>query len=647
MKKIVFYVFLLLFVLTIKDINAQFNSQVNDRFKGNWSTKYDDFSVPNRYLTDIKLKDNNNDLIDSETILSFKREKESREIWGSGNRIETVFDKNYLPTFFKRILVLDTLKIKKGFIKWTFTGNEGGVTVQVTKDSIHLYQRYYNSFGLLNVKKDSLVKNYRHPNKIWMVSATKYSGKLKDLSIETDHKFQIVLKANGREIARQGTRIDVHRQQIQFINTKYVVGSIYAPKKKKITIKLLENKRYQTIIGFGGISSIPAYNTLSLKGKENFWKLVTEYNLLIQREYPNGQMLKKDFSNWDDITYASPHYYGDNFPNGEISDFDYNKKIIELGGFITFSFWKLPSFMINKDGTVNVKLYTNAIINYCRTLQNKTGHLPYLVGVQNEIRKTQREWKKMTLELRKALDVNKMKSVKIMMFNSPYLNEAFTAVDDFKAETKVWDKIDFAASNMYDYNSILRNPDDYDDLMKKFKKKIDNKKFISSELAVNWSDYHAKTYRTAFSMAMLYHKNLTLLDAVSLQYCWTLLNTPHRAYNVTRTLLTIDEKNGFIPIEEGYMLRTFGSYSRNIRKGAVRIGAIASDPDILVSCFENANSSKVMVLVNKSTTPAELIIPKNFTIQETVNWYQANEIKKIKQNPTILPGEIITLIETK
>ncbi len=37
--------------------------------------------------------------------------------------------------------------------------------------------------------------------------------------------------------------------------------------------------------------------------------------------------LSSKMDNWDRIEDASPHYYGDNFPNGEITDFDYLKKV--------------------------------------------------------------------------------------------------------------------------------------------------------------------------------------------------------------------------------------------------------------------------------------------------------------------------------
>ncbi len=90
-----------------------------------------------------------------------------------------------------------------------------------------------------------------------------------------------------------------------------------------------------------------SYYELSETGQRLWWEYVQEYNLLIQREYPNGVNLKADFSNWDKLEDTSIHYYGDNFPNGEISDFSFNKKIQDLGGLVIFEFWQLPLWALN------------------------------------------------------------------------------------------------------------------------------------------------------------------------------------------------------------------------------------------------------------------------------------------------------------
>jgi len=75
---------------------------------------------------------------------------------------------------------------------------------------------------------------------------------------------------------------------------------------------------------------------LSDAGKKQYWELMRRYNLLLDREYPMGTQLKPDLSNIEDISDATPHYYGDNFPNSEVSSFDYSRHALALGGEVIY-----------------------------------------------------------------------------------------------------------------------------------------------------------------------------------------------------------------------------------------------------------------------------------------------------------------------
>ena len=637
--------FILLLYTIVQALGQTPNSQTTDRFKGPWSSPYHNFPVDNEYLESLNLNDySDNDILPS-TVLSFSRSSEGRTIWGRGKEIDAVFDNEYLSVFFERELVLDTFDIGTGLVKWVFTGNEGGWTVQISKDSVHLYQRYYNSFGLSEVIDGNSARNFRHPNKIWLVSAIAITGKLRTVKLSTDCNYNVKLELNGKEVASQTTRIDVFRNQLQFQEgiTK-ISGKLYKPEAEKVEIKINSDITHQEIIGFGGIASIPAYQELSIKGKEMWWKLIEEYNLLIQREYPVGQMLDENYSNWDDMTIASPHYYGDNYPNGEISDFEYNKKIIDMGGGVVFSFWRLPELLLNADGTVNGKAYSDAIISYCKALKLKSGAFPMYVGIQNEVVKDAAQWHTMTKALRLALDKNGMSNVKIMMFNAPFVSKAIPAVKAFKEDKEVWDMIDYAGSNMYDFNALFKTPWKYDSLLLELKEEIGNKPFVSPELSVNWNDYLAQSYRVAFSMAMLYHKNMTILDAVSLQYCWTILNSAQEGFDITRSLTSIDEKNGFVPYEQGFQLRVFGAYSRHLPKGAVRVGATSSDDKILVTAYETPKG-KVAIILNQGIKPASISIDAVFDEMERVSWCSNAEKLDFVKSFNVEPGEIVTLYD--
>ncbi len=98
------------------------------------------------------------------------------------------------------------------------------------------------------------------------------------------------------------------------------------------------------MLGFGGSPSIPAYDELSDEGKRAYWQILKRYNLLLFREYPMGTELKPDLSNLEDPADATPHYYGDNFPNSEVSSFDYSRHVIDLGGSVIYELWALPSW---------------------------------------------------------------------------------------------------------------------------------------------------------------------------------------------------------------------------------------------------------------------------------------------------------------
>ena len=87
-----------------------------------------------------------------------------------------------------------------------------------------------------------------------------------------------------------------------------------------------------------------------------------------------------------------------------------------------------------------------------------------------------------------------------------------------------WKDIDYAAVHEYDFQEFLANPDLYDARMKQMREAADGKPFLATEICVNDPHYQEPSYRIAFAVAQLYHKNLTELDAVALMYCWLLLD---------------------------------------------------------------------------------------------------------------------------
>jgi hypothetical protein len=257
----------------------------------------------------------------------------------------------------------------------------------------------------------------------------------------------------------------------------------------------------------------------------------------------------------------------------------------------------------------------------------------------------------MTLALRETLDKNGFSRVKIHQQDMGRIVNGIRSAEVFTSKESVWGAIDYAATHMYDYQSHFHDPDGYDSLILKFKSIIGDKPFLSTELCVNRPDYQAGSYRIAFTMAQLYHKNLVLLDASAIMYCWVLLNTVQPSYEASRSLFGVDKMNGFVPYPSSYQLRTFGSYSRRIKKDMHRVEAISPEPDLLVSAFQGAEGETV-VLLNRSTQEIKCTLPQGavpFRYIEHSSQYFQNRVESLQDNEdsmvvvSLQPGEIVTL----
>jgi hypothetical protein len=86
----------------------------------------------------------------------------------------------------------------------------------------------------------------------------------------------------------------------------------------------------------------------------------------------------------------------------------------------------------------------------------------------------------MTISLRKALDENGFEDVKIHMHNPSALMPSRARA--FASNPEVWDKIDYASANMYDYIWKTTNPDDIDKTMEEWNSVTGMKTFLSPEL---------------------------------------------------------------------------------------------------------------------------------------------------------------------
>jgi O-glycosyl hydrolase len=565
-----------------------------------------------------------------------------------------------LPALFSRTMVLDTSVPEGSVLNWIFTGDEGGVTVRVEPGRVRLIQRYYDSFGIYA----SNPPKTRYPEKIWQESEVVFRGALRTITLEMDHRLAAVILLNGKEALRQTCLLEVRRHQVAWTpavedRQGQVAGRILAPDTIAATVRVEPSERRQSIYGFGGILSVPAYARLSPEGKRRWWELVAEYNLLIQREYPNGDHLRPDLSNFDRLEDAFPHYYGDNFPNGEISDFEYNKRIKELGGKILFQFWDLPRWAKREYTDAAGKKwprapiideYVRAMVGYCTISKQKTGAPPDVVGIQNEVVQPAEVWHQMILALREGLDRAGFQRVKIHMPDNGNLAGGIETALAIRKSPEAWKRVDWAATHVYDYQTYFENPDGYDALIARWVEAAAGKPFLSTEFTINSNQYQSASYRVAFAQAQLYHKNMAMMNASALVYCWTLLDIEQPAFGATRSLFVQDRARGWVPKPSGHQLRAFGAFSRRLREDMVRVGAETGRGDLLATAYEGAGGRKTVILINRSTRPMRIKVDwagARFTEGEWVSQYLENAVRPAPAEPVIEPGEIVTLTTVK
>jgi O-glycosyl hydrolase len=538
------------------------------------------------------------------------------------------------------------------------------VTITLDANSATLSQRFYDSFGLYDFGEPGERKPpARHPERQWLSERVSYTGRLRAVTLCFDHRSQAALLLNGREVLRQDCLFDLSRHQIRLtVEDAHLKGTFYSPAPAVVPVQFLPAERHQDIMGFGGITTPTAYAMLGPQGKRRWWEWLATYNLLIQREYPIGTRLNREMTNWDVLKDATLHSYADNFPNGEISDFNYLKTLRRLGGHVFFEFWGLPPWATqkSKDGgddwrsaVAEPNAYAKAVVAYCEVSRQKVGQPPDIVGIQNEVPQPTEIWHQMALTLRKDLDLAGFQSVRIHMSDASTLGGGILRAQAFRQSPEVWKITDYTATHVYDYLARFHKPDEFDTLISQWNRLAAGKPFLSTEICNNDPRLQINSYRVALGMGQLYHKNLVLMDASALCYCWLLLNVVQPSYGASRSLFVPQPAPEFVPVPSSRQLRVFGAFSRRIREGMHRIGANSGDKDLLVSAYAGENGEKTVVLLNRSCRQIRVNVQnagKALREMETVDPYRENIVSNLPsgaaENQTevlIDPGAIVTL----
>jgi O-glycosyl hydrolase len=580
--------------------------------------------------------------------------------WSRPDEIARVYFKETLPAFFTRTIRIEDAIPQRGRLVWIFTGPHAGFSVELSSSRIRVLQRYYDSMGLWSGEGN-------FPEKIIKDSERQFQGHPRTVTVVLDSHLSLHVSINGREVLQQTCLFDVTRHQLKFVapRTEHDVlrGALEQTGRMVTHVSVNPSESHQKILGFGGSPSIPAYAQLSDEGKARYWSLLKRYNLLIDREYPMGTELKPDLSNLEDLADATPHYYGDNFPNGEVSNFEYSRHVASIGGFVVYEMWALPPWatepyqstgnpIIDAWGkavrtAAKPEEYARAVVAYCKLAKLKTGVPPAIVGIQNEVEQPPEVFDQMVLTLRRELDKAGFSSVKIHMADASFLYMGISRSERIKHNPEVWKAIDFTASHQYDYQEFFANPDLYDDRLRAMHEASDGKPFLATEICINDPQYQEASYRVAFNTAQLYHKDLTILDAAGIMYCWLLLDIEQPSFGSSRALIVADRSRGNNPVPAGYQLRVLGAFTRHILGGMKRVGVAVDNADLLVSAFEGKEGKATVVMMNRSTVPQEVSLDwqgEKWVQLEKTSPYTENETSPATSGPQIVqPGEIVVL----
>jgi hypothetical protein len=560
----------------------------------------------------------------------------------------------WLPALFERTLEIDEWSGAKSQLRWIFTGASGGFTVEAGGGKLRLAVRYYDSPGLSKVPPVQ-PRPGRHPEGLWEESSVEYNGDLKAITVVADYKLTVRVLLNGKEALSSRAALDVNRHQLAFAGEDGKVrGRLLPPGEEAAAVDVDDAVRFQEMLGWGGTTTPPAFAELSPQGVREWWRILAEYNLLLHREYPTGALLNREMTNWDRPEDASPHYYGDNFPNCETSDFEYIRRVRRLGGKVIFEFWELPPWAKRRDAAgkltqaPEIEPYVKAMVRYCQILQERTGHAPEIVGIQNEVTQSAEDWRKMALALRQGLDAAGFGAVKVHMHNPPFSTGGVAAAKAFRQEAAVWKTIDYSASNLYDYQNFFHDPDGFDASLAQLREATGDKPFFAVELCVNNGDYQTRAYRVALAMGQLYHKVLTQMDACGVMYCWTLLNVVQPSYGWTRTLLAPDPEHGLMPVASSHQLRIFGAYTRRVRAGMTRVKSVSSNPHLLATAFRGAGGETTLILLNRSSVAQKVAVKWRgaaFRYLETASPQRENSVEPAgaSMEVRVAPGAIVTL----
>jgi hypothetical protein len=535
-------------------------------------------------------------------------------IWGRSEEALPVFFPDYLPAFFTRTLVLDDQTLPAGsYLQWRLTGPDASLVLRLLSNELIVYLEFHDSMGFsteCEIFAPDIWQGPKHPSCIRYERRVHLQQPAQAITLSVDRSLTARVDWGSADCLSLPCTCDLLRSQLNLIGEGWVKGYLRSPDLRSVVVTIDPEQRFQTIRGFGGIMSAPAWRQLSAEGKQQWLRIVRENNWLIQREYPTGSELKQSMDNWDCAADAMPHYYGDNFPNGESSDFEYNRAVQELGGEVWFEFWLYPPWVQKHSNDeyqrVDAGKFVDAVLAYCETAVAKTGKPPAIVGIQNEISPSEEDLASMVPLLRQRLDLAGFHGTKIHMANCSSLRGGFEFLRRVKIYPEVWRCIDCLAVNEYDAQGNVGSLERYAEELKRFAALGEGREVLSPEISLPQPRFQGSGYRLAAMMAELFHYNMVDFEATALCYCWTLLDTEQPNYEATRSLYGLAKCDDFTPSPKGRIARTFNAFSKSLPKGSVRMAAACEASDLLVSAWLLPDGQQRLIAFNRGTTPLRL-----------------------------------------
>lgn len=523
---------------------------------------------------------------------------------------------NSLPSLFTRSFQVKNVQLRNATAELLFAGMRGGVRVLFAPEGITV--RHEDTDGQGYPMSGRVHTNERS---FGTVPAPALPYKVR---VIVTHDHNLVLTINDQPVLRIGTFHDFFGVAafIRPVNaTSLAEGELqFAPvaeEKTTATVRLLPQQQHQTMLGWGGITSIPSYHDLSAAQQSAYRDALFENNLLLVREYPASDYLNPTNDNWDSSSAARVHY-NDSEDQGEISDFNFLKEMKRRGAITVTEFWRHPPHHYVRDAagklTVQADLpaIARSLVRYCQIYRERTGFQPDIIGVQNEpdvahsvapgfLPPTRAA--ELTRELRIQLDAAGFNRTQIHSANAGQLRNGLQWLDAINADPPARSMTNYFASNVYDYNAFA--PDRFDVTLQTMRQKLGGMPFLAIEIGNNHGDKQAHSYRMALGYAQQMHKLLTIGDAVGVAYIWTLLKSTHQNFNWTRTLLYPNRANGN-ELEASFYWRIFTAYSRHIKRGMRRIGVESSHPDLLVTAYDDGRGGLTMVIINRASADMEV-----------------------------------------